>query len=88
MFIISRIYVDIKYLRMYDTRVIISKSVNRAYRQSAKIRVVPNNTAVIRVYEGTFVISKRLTIYEGILTNACISIYIITFDSFVRMKVF
>ena len=46
--------VDIKYLRMYgyDTRVIISKNVNRAYRQSAKIRVVPNNTAVIRVYEG------------------------------------
>lgn len=54
---------------MYDTRVIISKSVNRAYRQSAKIRVVPNNTAVIRVYEGTFVISKRLTIYEGSLFN-------------------
>ena len=68
MFIISRIYVDIKYLRMYDTRVIISKSVNRAYRQSAKIRVVPNNTAVRRVYEG----NKQAA--NNILTNACISI--------------
>ena len=74
--------VDNTFVYMYDTRVIISKNVNRAYRQSAKIRVVPNNTAVIRVYEG----NKQAA--NNILTNACISIYIITFDSFVRMKVF
>lgn len=55
--------VDNTFVYMYDTRVIISKNVNRAYRQSAKIRVVPNNTAVIRVYEGNKQAANNIYIY-------------------------